>query len=204
MIYGHIEPWMADENPAFTEAVRAYYSLEHGTRNDAAIGEIAARKMAGELLKRGQLEDLDRVALLGQLAAAMLKDQAAIERGDGNYFRRLSFVLDHGGSYQHDPIEYIFEAYLYLRRRAGQGSPLPTKREVKQIASLIWAFKDVGIMSKLAEYLWRNTGLSSKELSTVLYRQEQHLAGKDKENWAYWLKQAGLSGLKQSRRHSVK
>ena len=197
MIYGHIEQWMVDENPAFAEAVSRYYSLEHGTLNDAAIGEIAWRKMAGDLLKRGQLEDLDRVTLLSKLAAAMLKDQSAIERSDGNYSRRMSSAVTKKGSYQHHPIEYVFEAYLYLRRRAGQGSLLPTKREVKQIASLIRAFKDVGIMSKLSEYLWHNTGLSAKELSTVLYCQEQHLAGKD---WAYWLKRAGLSGLKRQPR----
>jgi hypothetical protein len=191
MIYGHIPQWMADENPSFAAAVACYYSLEHGKLNDAAIGEVAWRKMAEELLDRAPFQG--DAHLLSRVAAEEAKDRAALRRSDLNYFRRLFRAC---GAYRHKPVEYIFEAYLYLRRRAGEGSPLPNEKEVKQIAALIWAFKDVGIMTKLSKYLWHNTGLSQKEEKTVLFRQEQHLARKDREDWPFWLKQAGLDGLK--------
>jgi hypothetical protein len=200
MIYGHIERWIAEENPSLAEAVDRYYSVAHGTLNDAAIGEIAARKAAGQWRARRQGPDDEDIALVGLLAKAMFVDQAALERGDSNYFRRLAAAVAKKGRYRHRPVEYVFEAYLYLRRRAGQGSPLPNKRQVKQIASLIWAFKDFGIMRKLPEYLWRNTGLSPKELATVAHLQEQHLASKNKENWSAYLAAAGLKGLRQARR----
>jgi hypothetical protein len=196
VIYGHIDPWMAEENPSFAEAVDRYYSVAHGNLNDAAIGEVAWRKMAGKLRRQLQLDD----PLGGKLDAAMCKDQAAIERSDSNYSRRMAVAVAKKGAYRQRPIEYIFESYVYLRRRGGPGSPLPNKKEVKRIASLIWAFKDVGIMAKLSDYLWRNTGLSQKEQNTVLSRQEHHLASRDKENWSYWLKCAGLSGLKRQPR----
>ena len=50
----------------------------------------------------------------------------------------------------------MIEAYVYLRRRAGEGSPLPSKGEVKRMAALMWAFSDCGLVEKLPEYLWKN------------------------------------------------
>jgi hypothetical protein len=200
VIYGFIEPWMAEEKPSFAKAVERYYSLEHGTINDAAIGEVATRRAAGKWLARKQDLDDEDIARIGLLARAMLGDQAAIERSDRNYFRRLAAAIAKKGTYRQRPVEYLFEAYLYLRRRAGQGSPLPNKREVKQIAALIWAFADVGIMVKLPAYLWHNTSLTSAQEKTVLYRQEQHLSGKDGKKWTDYLERAGLDDLAQARR----
>ena len=199
MIYLHIPAWMAEENPAFAAAVARYYSVAHGQRYDAAGGEVAARRMVTELLERGY----HRPALVATLAAWITADQEAWARGDHAYFRRVSRALARewgkGEARAQDPIKYMFEAYFYLRKRAGEGSPLPYKQEVKQIAALIWAFRDGGILAKLSEYLWHNTGLTAKELAAVLARQEQILGHHNKELWAYWLRRAGLAKLRQRR-----
>ena len=179
MIYFLIEPWMAEENPAFAAAVDRFYSIAHGTLNDAAIGEVALRRLAKKrLLERGYIAP----DLAAKLAAWVEADLKALD--DPNYFRRMAAAVAKKGVYRQHPIEYVFEGYRYLRRREGPGSPLPNKKEVKRIASLIWAFKDVGIIAKLPEYLGDNTGLSQKEQNTVLSRQEHHLASRDKENWS--------------------
>jgi len=201
VIYGFIEPWMEEENPSFAKAVDRHYSVAHGNLNDASIGEVATRRAAGKWLARKQDLDDEDIARLGLLVKAMLGDQAALERGESNYFRRMAAAVSKKGKYRQRPIEYVFESYLYLRRREGQGSPLPTKRDVKKIASLIWAFADVGILKKkLPAYLWHNTELSPKELDAVAHLQEQHFASKNKENWPRYLAAAGLKGLPQARR----
>ena len=186
---------MAAENPAFAEAVERYYSLAHGKRADAAGGEVAWRRMAIELLGRGYY----RPSLVARLAAAITADQEALARSDHNYFRRLSRALARESIKEaRDPVKYVIEAYFYLRKRDGEGSPLPSKQRVKQIAALIWAFADADLLAKLSEYLWRNTGLTQKELAGVLSRQEQILLGHRKV-WTYWLRCAGLGKLRQKR-----
>ena len=155
---------MAAEMPAFAEAVDRYYSARHGKLADAAIGETAWRAMAEELLTRDPPPaGLTYDPLLARLAAGMAAEQEARRKRDHRYLDRQAkavkvlaeveelraAALKAGAEPEQRawaPVEFVWEAYLFLRKRDGEGSPLPTKAEVKQYAAFIWAFADLGLL----------------------------------------------------------
>ena len=109
---------------------------------------------------------------------------------------------------EEDPtfIEYIFEAYYFLRRRDGEGSPLPTKAEVKNTAALIAAFYKEGLVAKLSGFLWNRSKLTDDEFRRVAAMQLRLLKGRNKNGrlrdhgWPQRLAAAGLSDLPQKKR----
>ena len=201
MTYGQITNWMTMENPEFSWAVHRYYSLEHGKTTNAAIGEIALYTVAEELLSvPNALENLDYCRPLHRLIAArFFRDREAYRRRDHRYFRRIADALQFlkEGEHQLSPVEFVIEAYVYLRKRAGEGSPLPSKSEVKRTAALFWAFNDCGLVEKLPGYLWKNERLTERQFILITRQQERHLRAKTAQDWARYLKEAGLGGLRQ-------
>ena len=98
-------------------------------------------------------------------------------------------------------IEYIFEAYFFLRKRDGEGSPLPTKQEVKNTAALIAAFHQGGLTAKLPGFLWgisKLTELTEAEHRRVEGVKRSLLDGHD-HNWTQRLAAAGLGDLKRAK-----
>jgi hypothetical protein len=95
--------------------------------------------------------------------------------------------------------EFIFEAYCFLRKRDGEGSPLPDKADVKQHAALMMAFVTLKLTAKLPLYLWENRGLSDAQIRAVLEKQESYLGPDMKNQWTYHLKKAGLADLARRR-----
>jgi hypothetical protein len=201
MIYGHIEQWMVDENPAFAEAVSRYYSLEHGKTQNAVSGELAWAQMAEELLDRPRLlyDAAYYGPLISRLVARIAANQAAERRKDARYFRSLATALETSPTNDEPlhPVEFLWEAYLFLRKRDGEGSPLPSKGDVKQHAALILAFADFELVDKLPEYLWQKRGLTKLEIRNVLRRQTWHLRPEMERAWKRYLKAAGLASLAQ-------
>jgi hypothetical protein len=150
MIYGHIIPWMAEERPAFAEAVSRYYSARHGKIADAAVGEVAWRAMAEGLMAR-DAPPAPCGPLLARIAAGIAGDQEARAQRDHLYFERQAKALralaakeERPEQHTRAPVEYVWEAYFFLRKRGREDSPLPDKADVKRIAALIWAFADLG------------------------------------------------------------
>ena len=92
--------------------------------------------MASELLRR----DLPPAPLLARLAVRvstfMHGMEKALRSGSKGWFRRLDTTLSSDNDHEMEPVEYLFEAYFFLRKRDGQGSPLPTKTEVRHMAIL--------------------------------------------------------------------
>jgi hypothetical protein len=85
MIYGFVPSWMVKENPAFAEAVSRYYSLTQGKLRDAAIGEVAWRAMAEEMLRRSLLQGKDEqfyAPLIIRIVEGVIADQEARRRRD--------------------------------------------------------------------------------------------------------------------------
>ena len=101
------------------------------------------------------------------------------------------------GEHQLSPVEFVFNAYVYLRQRDGEGSALPTKGEVKRMAALFWAFNDCGLIEKLPGYLWKNERLTERQFIRITGEQERHLRAETARDWARYLKEAGLGGLRQ-------
>jgi hypothetical protein len=209
---------MAAENPEFTQAVSRYYSTADGKLADAAIGETAWRAMAEELLARDPLPaGLTYGPLLARRAAGTAAEQGARRKRDHRYLdrqakalkalaeveERQAAALKAGAEPEQRawaPVEFVWEAYLFLRKRDGEGSPLPTKADVKQYAALIWAFADLGLLGrKLPEYLWQNRGLTEAETRKVLRQQARRLRPETNDDWTRYLKAAGLSGLPRRR-----
>jgi hypothetical protein len=205
MIYGFITPWMAEEMPAFAEAVSRYYSARHGKIADAAVGEVAWRAMAEGLMAR-DAPPAPCGPLLARIAAGIAGDQEARAQRDHRYFERQAKALralaaEEERSEQHTwaPVEYVWEAYFFLRKRGGEDSPLPNKADGKRIAALIWAFADLGLLAKLPEYLWQNRGLTEAETRKVLRQQARRARPETNNDWTRFFKAAGLSDLLRRR-----
>jgi hypothetical protein len=209
MTYGQITNWMMMENPEFSWAVHCYYSFDRGKATNAAFGEIALYAAADQLLSHvpNPLENMDYCGPLHRLIAArFFRDWEAYKRGDDKYFRRIADALQllKEGEHQLSPVEFVILAYVYLRERAGEGSPLPPKGEVKRMAALMWAFSDCELLEKLHEYLWKNQGLTERQFSLITRQQEWHLRIGTAKDWARYLKEAGLSGLRQRQSGGVR
>src|SRR5262249_51919595 len=198
MIYGHIPEWMVKENRAFARAVARYYSIEHGQRKAAARGELAHWQVAEKVADRSPS------ALLYSLSVRARMGRAARE-GDQDFWHslhevgRLSAKPDDGK--EPPMIEHIFEAYYFLRKRDAEGSPLPSKAEVKNTAALIAAFCMEGLTAKLPEYLWRDgRGLTEEQFQRIERVRKCLIEDKDPDtekprdhNWPERLAAAGLS-----------
>ena len=107
-------------------------------------------------------------------------------------------------AYPWAPVEFVWEAYFYLRKREGPGTPLPSKREVRVQAALIWAFYDAGIAAKLPAYLWENRGLTAREFRDIEARQKRRLRKAAGGTWALYFDAAGLNGLPQEQAGGVR
>ena len=195
MIYGHIPEWMVKENPAFARAVARYYSIEHGQRKAAARGELAHWQVAEKVADRSPS------ALLYSLSVRARMGRAARE-GDQDFWHslhevgRLSEKPDDGK--EPPMIEHIFEAFFFLRKRDGKGSPVPTKAEVKNTAARIAAFHVTGLTAKLHGFLWYGRGLTEKQFERVEDVRERLLDDRS-HHWPRRLAEAGLSDLPQKR-----
>ena len=55
------------------------------------------------------------------------RDREARRKKNHRYFRRMAGALQllEKGEHQWNPVEFVFNAYAYLRKRDGEGSPLP-------------------------------------------------------------------------------
>ena len=170
---------MARENPEFAQRVSEYYSLEHGQGKSAASGELAWEQMATELLERSNpLGDAAYYGpLISRVAARMAADQGAKKHKDDAYFRRMIAAMQTptGEDRSLQPVEFVWEAYFFLRKRDGEGSPLPAQDDVKQHAALIWAFADLKLLAKLPEYLWQYRGLTVAETERLLRQKDLHM-----------------------------
>lgn len=208
MIYGYLTEWMVNENPSFACAVARHYSIEHGQRKAAAQGELAYLQAAQKVVNRGQ--PLSPAMLLCFLSA---RERASTT--DEKYLARLldavrlSRKAKPADDKESPPmIEHIFEAYYFLRKRDGKGSPLPIKAEVKNTAALIAAFCMEGLTAKLPEYLWRDgRGLTEEQFQRIERVRKCLIEDKDPDtekprdhNWPERLAAAGLSDLPQKRR----
>jgi hypothetical protein len=181
MIYGHVEQWKQDENPSFARAVAEFYSLREGQTNSAAVGEVRYWRLAWELVSRVSSDDMwtrDDGAFYGPLLARIEREtrkmREAVRSGDWRHLTKLAAcvrLLDRqqikGSSDPLKAVEYVFEAYYFLRKRGGKGSRLPTKREVRNCAALIEAFHIERLNSKLPGFLWYNRGLTEREFGRV-------------------------------------
>jgi len=206
MIYGHIPPWMAKENPAFAKAVSDFYSIEKGVGTAAAIGEAAWHLMAIDLLDRDPLPSLAYGPLLGRVAVHIAREQEAWCNKDYDYLQRQTNALKlHIGGRIHEWtwVEYIWEAYYFLRMRDGstsddKGSGLPFKDEVKRKAALVRAFCKLGFQSFLFAYLrWEETSLTRQQLERIEGLQKHYLRKGTSKHWRCLLELAGLKDLPQ-------
>jgi hypothetical protein len=226
MIYGHVTGWMAKENPDFAQAVAKYYSIRNGQKNSAAFGEMAYWQMAETLLSRApsdpskwsQEEYSFYQPLLLRVENQIRQVRQAVRAGDYKYLRKLAACVhllqkrhNKSGREPLGAIEYIFESYCFLRRRAGEGSELPVKREVTKYAALFQAFDVLKLMSKLPKFLWDltptrkkkmpGTALTDQEFNEVKRLQQHYLRPETKPIWTYRLEKAGLGeSLRQSSR----
>lgn len=85
----------------------------------------------------------------------------AVWDGNDRYLRKLAAgvrllkqIKRQPRKYEFKTVEYVFEAYFFLRKKESKGSPLPTKKDVKTTAALIQAFAATDLMDKLPKYLW--------------------------------------------------
>jgi hypothetical protein len=197
MIYGHVPYWMALENPAFDEAVTRYYSFEHGSRHAAQKGELALVRVAIELLHRDLAAPL-LARLAARVGAFTCRMAEAFRPGREGWFRRLDATLaSENELHETEPVEYLFEAYFFLRKQSGPGSPLPTKSEVRQKAILIRSFYDCNLQHKLAQHLWGESELTEAELAHIERRRKSHAWQAAFRSWTRYFKTAGLSALDQ-------
>lgn len=151
MTYDMLEPWMIDENPSFAEAVQKYYSLPDG--KGAVFGEVATWQACAQALhnlasppateaneaeaKQWRTKDLfyyQEIMLRVRYIEQRITE--AVRVGNDKYLRRLaacvkllSLQKKHPEKYQFNNIEFIFEAYVFLRKRDGKGSPPHTLPE---------------------------------------------------------------------------
>jgi hypothetical protein len=201
MIYGHIPVWMREENPAFWSAVLRHYSIEYGSRKAAALGELAFWRICEQTLSRPLVPVIH--VLLRAMKYVLPRRQRvwkAVGETDSKFLRRVwgameAFQQEHIEAHLAD-IEYIFEAYYFLRKRDGEGSPLPNKHEVVNMACEIEALFQLGLKDKIPQWLWRQRGLTGPQAEAVLARKET-LLGDDRvdRQWRRRLKTAGLDGL---------
>jgi hypothetical protein len=103
-----------------------------------------AGRSVKQLLARAPLPRLDYAPLLARAAAGMAAEHEARARRDHRYFqgqaaalKRLAWAEEQKAqakrenrhfAYPWAPVEFVWEAYFYLRKREGPGTPLPTKR----------------------------------------------------------------------------
>jgi hypothetical protein len=208
MIYGFIPEWMAKENPAFAEAVSRYYSLSHGKVEDAAIGEVAWFAMAVNLLsRRDPLSGLDYGPLLRRIIVHLAKEQEVWSGNNYEYLQHQAEALRlhaEGRPHEWSFVEYIWEAYFFLRQRDGEdgedgeGPSLPFKEEVRRKAALIRAFCEMGFRSALPDYLrWREVVLTKRQIEEIEQLQKHYLRKGTPRHWTRLLELAGLKGLPQ-------
>jgi hypothetical protein len=197
MIYGHIPDWMREENAAFARAVEYYYSIEHGQRKAAVKGELALWQVAEKVADRHPSAPLYSLGTSARM-------RRAVHEGDENYLHslrecvRLSRKSKPDNEENPPMIEHIFEAYYFLRKRDGKGSPLPTKAEVKKTAAIIAAFHEVRLTAKLHDFLWHHRGLTEKQFERVVDVREQ-LLDERSHHWPRRLAEGGLADLPQKR-----
>ena len=204
---------MIDENPSFAEAVQKYYSLPDG--KGAVFGEVATWQACAQVLHNlaGRREHWRAKDLLYyqeinlRLRRIEQRITEAVRAGNDKYLRRLAACVKllrlqkkHPEKYQFDAVEFIFEAYVFLQKRDGKGSPLARKKEVKIYAALIQAFAATDLLSKLPKDLWDrvNTqpmpgpGLTKSESERIIELQAHFLGPETEHVWTYRLKRAGL------------
>ena len=201
MILGFIPRWVAEENPEFARAVSEYYSLEHGMVKNAARGELAWDAMAAKfLLTHAVFRDADPAfygPFVNRVVSHAMGQMEALQRGDANYFRCRAAALEAlpgSGAEDMRLREFIFEAFCFLRKRDGEGSPLPYKDDVKRFAALFMAFVNLKLTAKLRLYLWENRGLTDAQSEKVLQKQKYYL---EMSQWTYHLSEAGLGKLRR-------
>jgi hypothetical protein len=213
MTYEMLEKWMIEENPSFAKAVEKYYSLPRG--KGAAIGEVRSWQALAQVLqnlasRREHWRAKDFLfyqEITARLRSIEHRITEAVRAGDDKYLRRLAACVKllrlrkkQPEKYQFDSIEFVFEAYVFLRKRDGKGSPLPRKKEVKTYAALIQAFAATGLLDKLPKYLWdpvrsepmAGPGLTPKEFDRIRELQAKFLRPETEPAWTYRWKQAGL------------
>jgi hypothetical protein len=198
MIYGYLTEWMVKENPSFAREVARYYSIEHGRRKAAVEGELANWQAAEQIVNRNQPKTLP---VLLRLWSARARAGRAVREGDEGFLHSLREVVRLSRKSKHDEknprfIEYIFEAYYFLRKRDGEGSPLPPKQKVKNTAAIIAAFQMEGLTAKLSAYLWHRpkSKLTDDEFRRVEGVRKSLLDERD-HNWTQRLAEAGLGNL---------
>jgi hypothetical protein len=190
------------ENPAFACAVARYYSVEHGQRKAAVKGQLALWRAAEKIADR-------HPSALRYSLSIIARVRRAVREGDNGYlarFARAALSAKPDDEKHLSFVEYIFDAYYFLRKRDGEGSPLPTKAEVKNTAAIIAAFDVEGLTAKLHDYVWHERGLTEKEFQRVEGVRKYLVEDKDPEtnkprdhNWPERLAAAGLSDLPQKR-----
>jgi hypothetical protein len=220
MIYGLIPDWMIAENPAFAAAVADYYSIPDGkgaTYGDLRWWVVSGRFLANLEARReswGEQEyrwHLETTAHIHQLEVQVTQ---AVWRRDTKWLRRLvtrmeqlNEELKSHGEYQLSPLECVFAAYVFLRKREGKNSLLPVKKEVKMCAALIQAFAACNLMAKLPKFLWGTVSTipldgpkpTDSELDRILQLQAEFVRPELESSWTYRLNKAGLGRLRQER-----
>jgi hypothetical protein len=239
MTYDALEQWMIDENPSFAEAVEKYYSLPDGKA--AEYGEVVWWQSSGQTLRnlaarRDRWQAKDFVfyqQILARVHGIGRRISEAVWAGNDKYLRKLADCVrlirlrrehreERPEEYQFAAVEFVFEAYVFLRKRAlarrrharGDGKclpcdvkdlPLPRKKEVKTYAALIQAFAVAGLLHKLPKYLWdperdepmEGPSLTPNEFERIRESQAMSLRPENEQAWKYRLDQAGLSHLRQ-------
>jgi hypothetical protein len=235
MTYNALEQWMTDENPSFAAVVERYYSLPDGKA--AEYGEVVWWQSSGQVLRnlesrRAHWRAKDFLfynEILARLHSIESRISEAVWAGNDKYLRRLAACVrlirlreEHPKPYEFDSIEYVFEAYVFLRKRAlarrrrarGDGKclpsdvkdlPLPTKKEVKTYAALIWAFATAGLLDKLPKYLWDPERDEPMEGGRLTKQQQERISKKQAgflrpENDHAWTNRLDRAGLKNSLR----
>jgi hypothetical protein len=218
MTYDGLEQWMIDENPSFAQAVERYYSLPDG--KGAIFGEVGWWQGSGQVLqslarhrKYWRADDFQHYReITARIRRIEHRITEAVWAQDDKYLRKLAACVkllkvqnEHPEKYQFDAIEFVFEAYVFLRKRDGKGSPLPRKKEVKNYAALIQAFSATGLLSKLPKFLWDpvrdepmdGPGLTAQEFERIEELRTWYLRPEAEPGWTYRLRQAGLKHLRQ-------
>ena len=216
---------MIEDNPSFAQALKRYYSLPDG--KGAVLGEVTWWQASGKVLKNLA----DRRAVWRERDHQIYQETTTRLRGierritqavwaqDDKYLRKLAACVkvlrlrkEHPEKYEFVPLEFVFEAYHFLRKRDGKGSVLPRKKDVKRMAALIQAFASTNLLDKLPKYLWdrersqpmSGPGVTDKEFSRIRELQESFLSPETEKVWTYRLNQAGLSHLRQESPDSLR
>jgi hypothetical protein len=195
--------------------------LRDGRGDAAAVGQVAYWHAAETLLsylpqypETWNLEQRELMTPHLQRVRILVHEvRAAVRTLDYRYLRKLADAVQaqKKGLKKDDgleDIEYIFEAFLFLRNRDGQGSPLPLKGEVKSYAALIRAFKNRNLMGKLPKFFWdpfRTTpmpgpALTDREFDEVNGVQQDYLKKRRPNYWTDLFRNAGLRKLQQTPR----